>query len=117
MLTEISEDPPADTVRAEIRLAAEAGAKSVGVFVHGNAPTAALSAALTACGVENGAVGVSESYGEALSAIATMLAYAEGTAEPRPGHHPARRGRPRGLVHRDRRWRHGPCAGHEPPPD
>jgi DNA helicase-2/ATP-dependent DNA helicase PcrA len=81
VLTEISEDPPADTVRAEIRLAAEAGAKSVGVFVHGNAPTAALSAALTACGVENVAVGVSESYGEALSAIATMLAYAEGTAE------------------------------------
>jgi DNA helicase-2/ATP-dependent DNA helicase PcrA len=81
VLTEVSEDPPADRVRAEIRLAAEAGAKSVGVFVHGNAPTAALSAALTACGVENVAVGVSESYGEALSAIATMLAYAEGTAE------------------------------------
>jgi DNA helicase-2/ATP-dependent DNA helicase PcrA len=81
VLTEVSEDPPADTVCAEIRLAAEAGAKSVGVFVHGNAPTAALSAALTACGIEHVAVGLSESYGEALSAIATMLAYAEGTAE------------------------------------
>lgn len=81
VLTGISEDPLTDTVRAEIRLAAEAGAKSVGVFVHGNAPTAALSAALTACGVENVAVGVPESYGEALSAIATMLAYAEGTGK------------------------------------
>jgi ATP-dependent DNA helicase UvrD/PcrA len=81
VLTEVSEDPPADTVCAEIRLAAEAGAKSVGVFVHGNAPTAALSAALTACGIDHVAVGLSESYGEALNAIATMLAYAEGTAE------------------------------------
>ena len=80
VLTEISEDPP-PPVRAEIRLAAEAGAKSVGVFVHGNASTAALSAALTARSIENVAVGVSESYGEALSAIATMLAFAEGTAE------------------------------------
>ena len=81
VLTEVSEDPPAVTVCAEIRLAAEVGAKSVGVFVHSNAPTAALSAALTARGVEHIAVGLSESYGEALSAIAAMLAYAEGTAE------------------------------------
>lgn len=81
ILTEVKEDPPADTVCAEIRLAAEAGAKSVGVFVHSNAPTAALSAALTARGVEHVAVGLSESYGEALSAIAAMLAYAEGAAE------------------------------------
>jgi DNA helicase II / ATP-dependent DNA helicase PcrA len=81
VLTEVSEDPPADTVCAEIRLVGEAGAKSVGVYLHGNAPTAALSAALTARGIEHVAVGLSESYGEALSAIATMLAYAEGAAE------------------------------------
>lgn len=81
VLTEVSEDPPADMVCTEIRLAADAGAKSVGVFVHGNAPTAALSAALTARGIEHVAVGLSESYGEALSAIAAMLAYAEGTTE------------------------------------
>jgi len=81
ILTGISEDPPADTVCAEIRQAAAVGAKSVGVFVHGNEPTAALSAALTARGIEHVAVGLSESYGEALSAIAAMLAYAQGAAE------------------------------------
>ena len=49
--------------------------------MHGNEPTAALSAALTARGVDHVAVGLSESYGEALSAIAAMLAYAQGAAE------------------------------------
>jgi DNA helicase II / ATP-dependent DNA helicase PcrA len=81
ILTRVTEDPPINTICTEIQLAAEAGAKSVGVFAHGNEPTAALSAALTMRGIEHVAIGLSESYGEALSAIAAMLAYARGTAE------------------------------------
>ena len=59
VLTRVTEDPPINTICSEIRLAAEAGAKSVGVFVHGNEPTAALSAALTVRGIEHVAVGLS----------------------------------------------------------
>jgi DNA helicase-2/ATP-dependent DNA helicase PcrA len=77
----VSQDPPADEVCTEIEQAAAVGARSVGVFLHGNEPTAALSAALTARGIDHVAVGLSESYGEALSAIAAMLAYAQGAAE------------------------------------
>jgi DNA helicase-2/ATP-dependent DNA helicase PcrA len=76
----ISQDPPADEVCAEIRQAAAGGTRSVGVFLHGNEPTVALSAALTVRGIDRVAVGLSESYGEALSAIVAMLAYAQGAA-------------------------------------
>jgi DNA helicase-2/ATP-dependent DNA helicase PcrA len=81
ILTGIDEDPSADTVCAQIEQAHAKGARTVGVFMHGNEPTAALSAALTARGVDHVAVGLSESYGEALSAITAMLAYAQGSAE------------------------------------
>lgn len=37
--------------------------------MHGNEPTAALSAALTARGVDHVAVGLSENYGEALRGV------------------------------------------------
>jgi DNA helicase-2/ATP-dependent DNA helicase PcrA len=80
ILTDIDEDPPADTVCAQIDQAHAQGERTVGVFMHGNEPTAALSAALTARGVDHVAVGLSESYGEALSAITAMLAYAQGSA-------------------------------------
>jgi DNA helicase-2/ATP-dependent DNA helicase PcrA len=77
----VREDPPADTVTAEIRRAATAGARSVGVFLHHNVHVAGLSAALTERGLEHVAIGLSESYGEALSAIAAMLAYAQSAVE------------------------------------
>jgi DNA helicase-2/ATP-dependent DNA helicase PcrA len=80
ILSGIDEDPPADMVCGEIGQAYANGARTVGVFMHGNEPTAALSAALTARGVDHVAVGLSESYGEALSSIAVMLAYAQGAA-------------------------------------
>lgn len=80
ILTGIDEDPPAHTVCREVEQAYANGARTVGVFMHRNEPTAALSAALTSRGVDHVAVGLSESYGEALSSIAVMLAYAEGTA-------------------------------------
>ena len=80
ILAGIDEDPPANTVCGEMEQAYANGARTVGVFMHGNEPTAALSAALTARGVDHVAVGLSESYGEALSSIAVMLAYAQGAA-------------------------------------
>ncbi len=81
ILTGIDENRPADVICAEIEHAYAQGARTVGVFMHGNEPTAALSAALTARGVDHVAIGLSESYGEALSTIAAMLAYAQGSAE------------------------------------
>ena len=80
ILAGIDEDPPANTVCREMEQAYANGARTVGVFMHGNEPTAALSAALTARRVDHVAVGLSESYGEALSSIAVMLAYAHGAA-------------------------------------
>lgn len=80
ILTGIDDDSPAETVYRGIGQAYANGARTVGVFMHGNEPTAALSAALTARRVDHVAVGLSESYGEALSSIAVMLAYAQGTA-------------------------------------
>jgi DNA helicase-2/ATP-dependent DNA helicase PcrA len=81
ILTGIDEDPPTRTVCREIEQAYAQSAQTVGVFMHGNEPTAALSAALTARGIDHVAVGLSESYGEALSTIAVMLAYAQGSAD------------------------------------
>jgi DNA helicase II / ATP-dependent DNA helicase PcrA len=80
ILTGIDEHPPAGIVCRQIEQAYANGARTVGVFMHGNEPTAALSAALTTRGVDHVAVGLSESYGEALSSIAVMLAYAQGAA-------------------------------------
>jgi DNA helicase-2/ATP-dependent DNA helicase PcrA len=80
ILTGIDEDPLADTVCRVMEQTYGNGARTVGVFMHGNEPTAALSAALTARGVDHVAVGLSESYGEALSSIAAMLSWAQGAA-------------------------------------
>jgi len=80
IITNVNEDPPADAVCEELRQAREGGARSFGVFMHGNEPTAALSAQLTASGIDHVPVGLSESYGEALTTIAAMLSYAEGSA-------------------------------------
>jgi ATP-dependent DNA helicase UvrD/PcrA len=81
IITNVNDDPPADAVSEELRLARERGALSAGVFMHGNEPTAALSAELTARGIDHVPVGLSESYGEALTTIATMLSYAQGSAD------------------------------------
>jgi DNA helicase-2/ATP-dependent DNA helicase PcrA len=81
IVTGVDENPPADAVCEELTRAHAQGARSIGVFMHGNEPTALLSTALTARGIDHVAVGLSESYGEALNTIATMLAYAEGSAD------------------------------------
>lgn len=57
------------------------GAQTFGIFVHGNEPTASLSAALTEKNVDHIAVGLSESYGEALKCVIAMLRFASGYAD------------------------------------
>ena len=81
IITGVDDRVPADAVCEALDQARAAGARSIGVFAHGNEPTAALSAELTTRGVDHLTVGMSESYGEALSAIAAMLRFAEGSAD------------------------------------
>lgn len=80
ILAGVDDDPPIDVVCGELRSAWERGARNVGVFMHGNEPTASLSAQLTVRGIDHVPIGISESYGEALTSIAAMLSYAEGTS-------------------------------------
>jgi DNA helicase-2/ATP-dependent DNA helicase PcrA len=80
IITGIDDRVPAEAVCEALDQARARCARSIGVFTHGNEATAALSAALTARGVDHLTVGMSESYGEALSAIVAMLRFAEGSA-------------------------------------
>lgn len=79
IITGIDDHLP-EAVCDAIRQARAQSARSIGVFMHGNQPTAALSAELTARGIDHVAIGLSESYGEALTTIATMLSFAEESA-------------------------------------
>jgi DNA helicase-2/ATP-dependent DNA helicase PcrA len=67
-------------VAAQLAARQASGHATVGVFARTNARTADLSAALTGRGVEHVPIGFPEAYGEALSAMATMAAYAAGRA-------------------------------------
>jgi DNA helicase-2/ATP-dependent DNA helicase PcrA len=80
IITGIDHDPAVDDVRAAIADCRHHGARTVGIFLHGNEPTAAMSAALTERGVDHDAVGLAESYGEALITFTMMLRFASGTA-------------------------------------
>jgi DNA helicase-2/ATP-dependent DNA helicase PcrA len=79
IVTGVDEHPAVDEVCAVIEENREQGAHTFGIFLHGNEPTAAMSAALTQRGVDHVAVGLSESYGEALSTFMTMLQFAADT--------------------------------------
>jgi DNA helicase-2/ATP-dependent DNA helicase PcrA len=79
IITGVDEHPAADEVCAVIDDDRQHGAHTFGIFLHGNEPTATMSAALTERGVDHIAVGLSESYGEALSTFMTMLQFAAGT--------------------------------------
>jgi DNA helicase-2/ATP-dependent DNA helicase PcrA len=76
----IDDDPAVDAVCDAMEQSKQTGARSFGIFVHGNEPTSSMSAALTDRGVDHVVVGLSESYGEALSTFATMLQFAIGQA-------------------------------------
>lgn len=76
----IDADPAVEAVCEAMEQSRQRGARSFGIFIHGNEPTASMSAALADRGVDHVAVGLSESYGEALSAFATMLQFAIGQA-------------------------------------
>ncbi|MEU6645891.1 UvrD-helicase domain-containing protein [Saccharomonospora sp. NPDC046836] len=78
IVTGVDDHPAVDKVCAAIEEGRQRGAQSFGIFLHGNEPTAAMSAALTERGVEHVAVGLSESYGEALSTFMMMLQFAAG---------------------------------------
>ncbi|MEJ2862152.1 UvrD-helicase domain-containing protein [Actinomycetospora flava] len=77
----VDSEPAADDVCQAMEASRRDGAHSFGIFVHGNEPTATLSAALTERGIDHVAVGLSESYGEALKAIIAMLRFASGRSE------------------------------------
>ncbi|WP_117214523.1 UvrD-helicase domain-containing protein [Allorhizocola rhizosphaerae] len=81
IVTGIDEQPAVKAVCEAIDNSRQQGANTFGIFLHGNEPTAAMSAALTERGVDHDAVGLSESYGEALSTFLTMLEFAAGTAD------------------------------------
>lgn len=72
------ETPSVDVVCDAVNESRNRGARSFGLFVHGNEPTAAMSASLAQRGVNHVVVGLSESYGEALVALATMLEFVLG---------------------------------------
>lgn len=78
IITGVDEDPAVDAVCAAMERSRGRGARTFGVFVHGNEPTAALSAALAEKNVDHVTVGLAESYGEALSTVAAMLQFAHG---------------------------------------
>jgi DNA helicase-2/ATP-dependent DNA helicase PcrA len=80
VITGIDRHPAVDEVRAAINDSRRHGARTVGIFLHGNEPTAAMSAALTEHGVDHLAVGLAESYGEALITFTMMLRFATGAA-------------------------------------
>jgi DNA helicase II / ATP-dependent DNA helicase PcrA len=80
ILTGIDDDPAVDAVCEAIHASRQKGARTFGIFVHGNEPTASLSAALTEKGLDHVTVGLSESYGEALKAFIMMLRFATGQA-------------------------------------
>jgi DNA helicase-2/ATP-dependent DNA helicase PcrA len=79
IITGIDEQPAIDEVAAAIGENREHGAHTIGIFLHGNEPTATMSAALTERGVDHVAVGLAESYGEALNTFTAMLQFAAGT--------------------------------------
>jgi DNA helicase-2/ATP-dependent DNA helicase PcrA len=79
IVTGVDEHPAVDEVCDAIDENGQQGARTFGIFLHGNEPTADLSAALTERGVDHVAVGLSESYGEALSTFMEMLQFAAGT--------------------------------------
>lgn len=63
-----------DSVVREIRRVARTRCSTVGVFMHGNAPVAALSAELLDRNISHVLVGLPEAHGEALAAMASLLA-------------------------------------------
>ncbi len=78
---EVDQDRLAEVVTEHITALGEQGCATVGVYAQRNTATAELSAGLTALGVEHAPVGFPEAYGEALSAMAAMLAFAAGAGE------------------------------------
>ncbi|MFE5563351.1 UvrD-helicase domain-containing protein [Amycolatopsis japonica] len=79
IVTGVDAHPAVDEVCAAIDESREYGASTFGIFLHGNEPTSAMSAALSERGVDHVAVGLSESYGEALSTFMMMMQFAAGT--------------------------------------
>ena len=81
IVTGIDDDPAVNAVCEAMEVSSQKGAQTFGIFVHGNEPTASLSASLTEKGVDHIAVGLSESYGEALKTVIAMLRFASGQAD------------------------------------
>jgi DNA helicase-2/ATP-dependent DNA helicase PcrA len=81
IITGVDDDPAFDAVCEAMEISRRDGARTFGIFVHGNEPTASLSAALTEKGIDHVAVGLSESYGEALRTNVAMLRFASGQTD------------------------------------
>jgi DNA helicase-2/ATP-dependent DNA helicase PcrA len=81
IVTGIDETPAVEAVCDAIDDSRRQGADTFGIFLHGNEPTASMSAALSDHGIDHVAVGLSESYGEALTTLLRMLEFATGTAD------------------------------------
>ena len=67
-----------ETLRDEILASRRQGAKTIGVFGHGNEPVAALSAELMATGLDHILIGLPEAHGEALLAMETLCLHGLG---------------------------------------
>ena len=78
IIPKVDSHPAIDEVCGELDASRERGARTFGIFLHGNEPTAEMSAALSERGVDHVAVGLAESYGEALSTFVMMLQFAAG---------------------------------------
>ena len=77
----VEDAPSVEVVCDAVDESRKRGARSFGLFVHGNEPTASMSAALTQKSVNHVVMGLSESYGEALIALIAMLEFALGRVD------------------------------------
>jgi DNA helicase II / ATP-dependent DNA helicase PcrA len=78
---DVGRDGREQVVADQLAALQEAGCATIGVFLRTNAATAELSAALVELGVDHVPIGFPEAYGEALSAMATLLAFSAGRAD------------------------------------
>jgi DNA helicase-2/ATP-dependent DNA helicase PcrA len=75
---DVVDEARAKVVSSQIVMLQATGHETIGIFARTNASTADLSAQLTDLGIEHVPIGFPEAYGEALSAMGSMVAFAGG---------------------------------------
>jgi DNA helicase-2/ATP-dependent DNA helicase PcrA len=75
------EDERAEAIAEELGVLRASGHGTIGIYAKTNSDAAGLSAALTAIEIQHVPIGFNEAYGEALSAMATMVEFSFGQAE------------------------------------